>query len=53
MTYRTSNQPRKPASKAAAHISGTGTRARPVTKLRTIDEAAELFNASRARCAAS
>jgi len=40
MTYRTSKPPQ---SQAASHITGTR---RPVTKLRTIDETAELFNTS-------
>ena len=35
-----------PISKGASHITGTGPRGRPVTKLRTIDETAELFNTS-------
>jgi len=42
MAYRTS---KPPLSQAASHIAGTGTR-RPVTKLRTIHETAELFNTS-------
>jgi excisionase family DNA binding protein len=46
MTYRASNPPKPPASKAAAQITSTGTRARPVSKLLTIDEVAEVFNAS-------
>jgi excisionase family DNA binding protein len=33
-----------PASKGAAHIAGTA--GRPVTKLRTIDETAEILNTS-------
>ena len=46
MTRRTSRPSQSPASKAASHITATGTRGRPLTKLRTIDETAELFNAS-------
>ena len=46
MTRRTSILPRSTGSKAASQITGAGARGRPVTKLRTIDEAAELFNAS-------
>lgn len=46
MTYRTSNPPRSPASTAASRTTGTGVRGRPVTRLRTIDEAAELLNVS-------
>jgi len=36
-------QEKRPASKAASGITGSGGRGRPVTKLRTIDETAELF----------
>jgi excisionase family DNA binding protein len=39
---RTSNPPRSPMSKADT----TGVRGRPLTRLRTIDEAAELLNVS-------
>jgi excisionase family DNA binding protein len=46
MTPRTSNPPRSPTSKAASRTTGTGVRGRPVTRLRTIDEAAELLNVS-------
>jgi excisionase family DNA binding protein len=45
MTDRTFHPPRRPAAKASAHTTGA-TRLRPVTKLRTIDETAELFNTS-------
>ena len=45
MTDRTFNPAQPPASKGAAHITGTA-RFRPVTKLRTIDETAELFDVS-------
>jgi excisionase family DNA binding protein len=39
MTYRTSDLPRGPASRGPSRISG-------LTRLRTIDETAELFNTS-------
>jgi excisionase family DNA binding protein len=45
MTYRTSNK-RKPGSMPSSPIAGADTRARPLTKLRTSYEAAELFNTS-------
>lgn len=45
MTNRTSRLSQCPASKPAAHFT-TGPRNRPLIKLLTIDEAAELFNAS-------
>jgi excisionase family DNA binding protein len=44
MTSRTSNPPRSPMSKS--DTTGTGVRGRPLTRLRTIDEAAELLNVS-------
>lgn len=44
MTYRTSKPPQ---SRAVSHITGNGSRGRSLTRLRTIDEVAELFNASR------
>jgi hypothetical protein len=46
MIDRTFNPSQRPGSKGAAHITGT-TRVRPVTKLRTIDETAELFSVSK------
>jgi excisionase family DNA binding protein len=47
MTHRTFNPAQRPAStRGSAHITGTGTRSRSLTKLRTIDETAELFNTS-------
>jgi excisionase family DNA binding protein len=46
MTRRTSNPPRSPTSKAASHTTGIGIRDRPLTRLRTINEAAELLNVS-------
>ena len=46
MIDRTSNQRQIPVSKAAVHITGN-TRVRPVSKLRTIDETAELFSVSK------
>jgi excisionase family DNA binding protein len=45
MIYRTSNRRQNSDSKAAAHITGN-TRVRPITKLRTIDETAELWDVS-------
>jgi excisionase family DNA binding protein len=45
MTDRSLNPAQRPASKGAADITGTA-RVRPVTKLRTIDETADLFNTS-------
>jgi excisionase family DNA binding protein len=44
MISRTSSSPRGPTSRAASGTSGT--RDRPLTRLRTIDEAAELLNVS-------
>jgi excisionase family DNA binding protein len=44
MTYRTTNPPQNAASKT--ETAGTSTRGRPIAKLRTIEETAELFNAS-------
>jgi excisionase family DNA binding protein len=41
MTPRTSNPARSPS-----RTTGTGIRGRPLTRLRTIDEAAELLNVS-------
>jgi excisionase family DNA binding protein len=46
MTPLTPNSPRSPTSKAASRTTGTGVRGRPVTRLHTIDEAAELLNVS-------
>lgn len=46
MTYRNSNPLQRPTSKAASRTTGTDTRGRPLTKLRTIDETAELFSTS-------
>ena len=46
MAHRTFNPAQRPASKRSSHITGTGTRSRPLTKLRTIDETAEIFNTS-------
>jgi excisionase family DNA binding protein len=45
MTDRTFNRTQRPGSKGAAHITGTKW-TRPVTKLRTIDEVAELWSQS-------
>lgn len=44
MTSRTSKPPQSVLSKA--DTTGTGVRGRPLTRLRTIDEAAELLNVS-------
>ena len=41
-----SNPSRSPASKTASHLAGAAMRRRPVTRLHTIDEAAELLNVS-------
>jgi excisionase family DNA binding protein len=46
MTTGTSKLPQSPASTAASRNGGTGAQGRLVTKLRTIDEAAELLNVS-------
>jgi excisionase family DNA binding protein len=46
MTYRTSNSPRSSASKEASRLSGMSTRGRPLSKLRTSNETAELLNLS-------
>jgi excisionase family DNA binding protein len=45
MSYRTP-KPHRPALDAGVHVAGPGSRSRPLTKLRTIDETAELFNTS-------
>ena len=45
MIYRTMHPAQRPGSKGAAHITGA-TRGRPVTKLRTIPETAEILNVS-------
>jgi excisionase family DNA binding protein len=41
-----SRRPRSPAPATASRTIGTGFRARPLAKLRTINEAAELLNIS-------
>jgi hypothetical protein len=46
MAHRIFNPAQRPAAKRSAHMTGTGTPSRPLTKLRTIDETAELFNTS-------
>jgi excisionase family DNA binding protein len=46
MTYRNPNSPQNSDSRATPHIAGTGQRGRPITKLRTIDETAEILNVS-------
>jgi excisionase family DNA binding protein len=45
MPNRTSNPAQRPPSMAVAQIAGA-TRIRPVSRLRTIEETAELFNTS-------
>jgi hypothetical protein len=46
MAHRIFNPAQQPAAKRSAHMTGIGTPSRPPTKLRTIDETAELFNTS-------
>jgi excisionase family DNA binding protein len=46
MISRTSSSPRGLTSRAASGITDTGIRGRPLTRLRTIDEASELLNVS-------
>jgi excisionase family DNA binding protein len=46
MTSRTFRPSQSQASNQAVYITTTGTRARSLTKLRTIDETAELLNTS-------
>ena len=46
MTRRTSNPPLRPTSRSASWTTGSGTRGRPLTKLRTIKETGELLNVS-------
>ena len=45
MPNRASNPAQRPPSRAVAQIAGA-TRVRPVSRLRTIEETAELFNTS-------
>jgi excisionase family DNA binding protein len=45
MPNRASNPAQRPPSRAVAHIAGA-TRVGPVSKLRTIEETAELFSTS-------
>jgi excisionase family DNA binding protein len=42
MPHRTFN----PTQRRSAHLTGAGTRGRPLTKLRTINETAEILNVS-------
>jgi excisionase family DNA binding protein len=42
MPHRTSN----PTQRRSAHITGAGTRSRPLTRLRTIGETTEILNVS-------
>jgi excisionase family DNA binding protein len=46
MTSRSSNRRQRSPSNAAPRTTGTSVHGRPVTRLRTIDEAAELLNVS-------
>jgi excisionase family DNA binding protein len=46
MTPRISHWPRRPAPTTASRTTGAGFRGPPITRLRTIDEAAELLNVS-------
>src|SRR5262245_34123032 len=46
MTPRTSRSPQSPAPTTASWAPGARFRGRPMTRLRTIDEAAELLNVS-------
>jgi excisionase family DNA binding protein len=46
MNSRTSNPPRNPTSKAASRTPDICFRGRPVTRLHTIDEVAELLSVS-------
>ena len=45
MSSRT-NRPKRSASTAASRTNGSGAQRRPLTKLRTIDETADLLNVS-------
>ena len=45
MSSRT-KRPKRPASTAASRANGSGAQRRPLTKLRTIDETADLLNVS-------
>jgi excisionase family DNA binding protein len=46
MIDRPSKPPRRSISNAPSHTSGTAMRRRPLTRLRTIDETAEMLNMS-------
>jgi excisionase family DNA binding protein len=46
MSRRTSNPPQSARTRAASHATGVGVSDRPLSRLRTIDEAAELLNVS-------
>jgi excisionase family DNA binding protein len=46
MPQRSSTNRQSPASSVSSRATSTGTRNRPLTPLRTIEEAAELFNTS-------
>jgi excisionase family DNA binding protein len=46
MAHRTFDPAQRSASKRSTRVTGTGTRSPSLTKLRTIDETAEIFNTS-------
>jgi excisionase family DNA binding protein len=46
MTSRSSNRRQRSSSNAASRTAGISVHGRPVTRLRTIDEAADLLNVS-------
>jgi excisionase family DNA binding protein len=46
MAQRPFNPAQPPALGSSTHVRGTGTRGRPLAKLRTIEETAEIFNTS-------
>ena len=46
MNRRSSNPPQRPTFEAPARATDPGQRGQPVTRLRTIDETAELLNTS-------
>lgn len=46
MNHRSSKPPRRSASNAPSHTSGAATQRRPLTRLRTINETAEILNTS-------
>jgi excisionase family DNA binding protein len=46
VTFRSTNRRQRSSFNAASRTTSTGTQTRPVTRLRTIDEVAELLNVS-------